>query len=127
MTVEAQRRNPLHGLTLEAILTALVDHFGWDDLGARILINSFNTDPSIKSSLKFLRKKTFFNSCCRDYGPTLKRWRRSIRPVARKSDAQLRFMEERQIQRYRWQISKHGMPRCWRLAMSASSQAIIST
>lgn len=51
-----QARNPLHGVTLEAMLTALVDHFGWDELGARILINSFNTDPSIKSSLKFLRK-----------------------------------------------------------------------
>jgi uncharacterized protein (DUF2132 family) len=52
----AQRRNPLHGVTLEAMLNALVEHYGWDELGARILINSFNTDPSIKSSLKFLRK-----------------------------------------------------------------------
>ena len=51
-----QARNPLHGVTLEAMLTALVDHFGWQELGARILINSFNTDPSITSSLKFLRK-----------------------------------------------------------------------
>jgi len=51
-----QARNPLHGITLETMLTELVDHFGWDELGARILINSFNTDPSIKSSLKFLRK-----------------------------------------------------------------------
>ncbi|MES2102032.1 MAG: VF530 family protein [Pseudomonadota bacterium] len=51
-----QARNPLHGVTLEAMLTELVAHFGWDELGARILINSFNTDPSIKSSLKFLRK-----------------------------------------------------------------------
>jgi uncharacterized protein (DUF2132 family) len=51
-----QRRNPLHGVTLEAMLNALVDCYGWDELGARILINSFNTDPSIKSSLKFLRK-----------------------------------------------------------------------
>ena len=51
-----QRRNPLHGVTLEAMLTELVAHFGWPELGARIQINSFNTDPSIKSSLKFLRK-----------------------------------------------------------------------
>lgn len=51
-----QARNPLHGVTLEAMLVALVDHFGWDGLGARVLINSFNTDPSIPSSLKFLRK-----------------------------------------------------------------------
>jgi dipeptidyl aminopeptidase/acylaminoacyl peptidase/uncharacterized protein (DUF2132 family) len=53
---EAQQRNPLHGLTLEVILTELVAHFGWADLGQRIQINSFNADPSIASSLKFLRK-----------------------------------------------------------------------
>jgi uncharacterized protein (DUF2132 family) len=55
--MEAQQpNNPLHGKTLEMILTELVDHFGWDELGYRIQINSFNFDPSIKSSLKFLRK-----------------------------------------------------------------------
>ena len=54
--LEAQQRNPLHGVTLEAILTELVAHFGWADLGQRIQINSFNADPSIASSLKFLRK-----------------------------------------------------------------------
>ena len=48
--------DPLHGVTLEAMVTELVAYFGWDELGARIQINSFNTDPSIKSSLKFLRK-----------------------------------------------------------------------
>ena len=52
----AQPRNPLHGVTLEAMLTELVAYFGWAELGARIQINSFNTDPSIASSLKFLRK-----------------------------------------------------------------------
>ena len=52
----AQPRNPLHGVTLEAMLTELVAHFGWAELGARIQINSFNTDPSIRSSLTFLRK-----------------------------------------------------------------------
>ena len=46
----------LHGITLEAILTRLVDHYGWDQLGKRIAINCFLSDPSIKSSLKFLRK-----------------------------------------------------------------------
>ncbi len=51
-----QARNPLHGITLETMLTELVAHFGWQELGERILINSFNTDPSIQSSLKFLRK-----------------------------------------------------------------------
>ena len=51
-----QAKNPLHGVTLEAMLTELVAHFGWADLGARININSFTVDPSIASSLKFLRK-----------------------------------------------------------------------
>ena len=46
----------LHGITLESILTRLVDHYGWDQLGKRIDINCFVSDPSIKSSLKFLRK-----------------------------------------------------------------------
>ena len=51
-----QARNPLHGLTLEAIVTQLADHYGWDDLGARIQIRCFTHDPSVGSSLKFLRK-----------------------------------------------------------------------
>jgi uncharacterized protein (DUF2132 family) len=46
----------LHGVTLEAVLTRLVDHYGWDRLGREIDINCFINDPSIKSSLKFLRK-----------------------------------------------------------------------
>ena len=53
---EAQPRNPLHGLTLEAILTALVDHYGWPELGERIPVRCFQSDPSIKSSLAFLRR-----------------------------------------------------------------------
>ncbi len=48
--------DPLHGKTLEAILTALVAHFGWEKLGQLIRINSFNSNPGIKSSLTFLRK-----------------------------------------------------------------------
>jgi uncharacterized protein (DUF2132 family) len=52
----AQPRNPLHGLTLETIVTALVDYYGWDELGQRIPVRCFISDPSIKSSLKFLRK-----------------------------------------------------------------------
>lgn len=51
-----QRRNPLHGVTLEAMITELVEHFGWDGLGERIQVKSFIHDPSIRSSLKFLRK-----------------------------------------------------------------------
>ena len=51
-----QPRNPLHGLTLEAMLTALVAHFGWPGLGDRIAVRCFLSDPSIKSSLAFLRR-----------------------------------------------------------------------
>ena len=55
-TPPAQPRNPLHGLTLEAIITALVAHYGWKELGQRIPVRCFNSDPSVSSSLKFLRK-----------------------------------------------------------------------
>lgn len=48
--------DPLHGKTLEAIVTHLVDHFGWEQLGMIIKINAFNSNPSVKSSLTFLRK-----------------------------------------------------------------------
>ena len=51
-----QPHNPLHGMTLEAILTALVAHYGWPGLGERIAVRCFTHDPSIPSSLKFLRK-----------------------------------------------------------------------
>ncbi len=52
----SQARNPLHGLTLEAIVTALVAHYGWAGLGERIPLRCFISDPSLASSLKFLRK-----------------------------------------------------------------------
>lgn len=51
-----QPNNPLHGMTLEAIVTALVAHFGWAELALRIPVRCFSHDPSISSSLKFLRK-----------------------------------------------------------------------
>ena len=54
MTAPAQ--NPLHGVTLEMILTALVAHFGWPELGEQVKIRCFTSDPSIASSLKFLRR-----------------------------------------------------------------------
>ena len=53
---EEQNKNPLHGVTLEMILNRLVDFYGWEKLGKQIDINCFNSNPSIKSSLKFLRK-----------------------------------------------------------------------
>jgi len=51
-----QPNNPLHGLTLETIVTRLAEHFGWQALGQQIPIRCFQADPSVKSSLKFLRK-----------------------------------------------------------------------
>lgn len=53
--VETQKNNPLHGKKLADILEALVSEYGWEELGYRIDIRCFNYDPSIKSSLKFLR------------------------------------------------------------------------
>lgn len=51
-----QPRNPLHGVTLEAMVRALEAHYGWVDLSQRIPIRCFTHDPSVNSSLKFLRK-----------------------------------------------------------------------
>ena len=53
---EQQPNNPLHGITLEQIVNSLVEQYGWSELGKRINIRCFNNDPSVKSSLKFLRK-----------------------------------------------------------------------
>jgi uncharacterized protein (DUF2132 family) len=52
----AQPRNPLHGVTREAMVVGLADYFGWDELGRQIPIRCFQIDPSVGSSLKFLRK-----------------------------------------------------------------------
>lgn len=54
--MQEQPNNPLHGIRLDTMVEFLVDHYGWDELGDRIRINSFNSNPTIKSSLKFLRK-----------------------------------------------------------------------
>jgi len=51
-----QPNDPLHGVTLEQVVTRLVEYFGWDQLGQLINIRCFTSDPSVKSSLKFLRK-----------------------------------------------------------------------
>jgi uncharacterized protein (DUF2132 family) len=51
-----QPRNPLHAITLEQIVTELVEHFGWAELGVQVRIRCFTDDPSIPSSLKFLRR-----------------------------------------------------------------------
>ena len=49
-------KDPLHGVTLEAIVTRLAEHYGWEELGRRIAIRCFTHDPSVKSSLTFLRR-----------------------------------------------------------------------
>ncbi|MBM7035060.1 VF530 family protein [Vibrio ulleungensis] len=51
-----QPNNPLHGLSLQKIVTQLVEHYGWEGLHQHVRVNCFSNDPSIKSSLKFLRK-----------------------------------------------------------------------
>ena len=56
MTQPSQPNNPLHGITLEIIVTQLVKQYGWAELGRRIPVKCFTNDPSIKSSLKFLRQ-----------------------------------------------------------------------
>ncbi len=53
---QIQRNNPLHGVTLEVIVTALAAHYGWPELSERIPVRCFTHDPSIASSLKFLRR-----------------------------------------------------------------------
>lgn len=54
--MSTQPHNPLHGITLEQILNELVAHFGWPELGRQVNIRCFTTDPSVPSSLKFLRR-----------------------------------------------------------------------
>lgn len=51
-----QPKNPLHGITLQTIVTELVEFFGWEELGRRVEVRCFNVDPSVASSLKFLRR-----------------------------------------------------------------------
>ena len=58
MNIE-QRNNPLHGVTLESVVVKLVEHYGWNELGSRISINCFKNDPSVKSSLSFLRRTSW--------------------------------------------------------------------
>ena len=59
-------RDPLHGVTLEKILTELVEYYGWDRLGRMITIRCFTNDPSIKSSLQFLRRTPWARSKVED-------------------------------------------------------------
>jgi len=57
-----QSNDPLHGITLEMMLTRLVERYGWEEMGRIIRIRCFNNDPSIKSSLQFLRRTPWARS-----------------------------------------------------------------
>jgi uncharacterized protein (DUF2132 family) len=77
--MEKQKNNPLHGITLASIVEHLVNYYGWEDLGTRINIKCFNENPSIKSSLTFLRKTEWARE--KVEGLYLK----SLRDIAKKS------------------------------------------
>ncbi len=77
---EQQANNPLHGVTLAHIIDSLVEHYGWDELGNRIKITCFTSDPSVKSSLRFLRKTSWARRKVEDLYITMKNsvWKGSI-------------------------------------------------
>lgn len=70
-----QSRDPLHGVTLERIVVELEAHFGWAELGERIRIRCFTHDPSVSSSLKFLRKTPWARTKVEELYVSLKRER----------------------------------------------------
>lgn len=70
-----QPNNPLHGITLEKILLHLVEQYGWEEMGRKVNIRCFNHDPSIKSSLTFLRKTPWAREQVEKlYLESLKKW-----------------------------------------------------
>jgi len=71
--METQKNNPLHGLTLETILVYLVEKFGWEELSDEININCFKSNPSLKSSLTFLRKTPWARAKVESYYLYVKR------------------------------------------------------
>jgi len=77
-----QPNNPLHGITLKDQLNELVDHYGWESLGNQIRINCFTDEPSINSSLKFLRRTPWARTKVEDYYY----WTFYTRDGVRKSD-----------------------------------------
>jgi uncharacterized protein (DUF2132 family) len=79
-------RDPLHGVTLEKMVTELVDHFGWPELGERIPIRCFQSDPSVASSLKFLRRTPWARAKVEGlYGFLLRERKRAARAADRRS------------------------------------------
>ena len=82
--MQKQTNNPLHGITLEMMLRHLVETYGWDELATRIRIRCFARDPSIKSSLSFLRRTPWARAKVEQlYLNTIKR-RKSTKPVRNK-------------------------------------------
>lgn len=80
-----QVNNPLHGVTLEKLVNKLVDYYGWEELGLLVKIKCFNSDPSVKSSLKFLRKIPWARKKVEDlYLVTVKREKRKRRKAEMK-------------------------------------------
>lgn len=73
---DMQSNDPLHGVTLETILRKLVDHYDWNGLAKRVDINCFKSDPSISSSLKFLRKTPWARKQVEDLFVNSKLWTR---------------------------------------------------
>ncbi|MHB0981322.1 MAG: VF530 family protein [Thermoleophilia bacterium] len=71
-----QSNDPLHGVTLETILRKLVDHYGWNGLAKRVDINCFKSDPSMSSSLKFLRRTPWARKQVEDLFVNSKLWTR---------------------------------------------------
>jgi uncharacterized protein (DUF2132 family) len=67
MEAGSKSKDPLHGLTLETIVTQLVESYGWEELGKQIRINCFTSDPSVQSSLKFLRKTPWARTKVEDF------------------------------------------------------------
>jgi uncharacterized protein (DUF2132 family) len=82
---EQQINNPLHGVTLEKIVVKLQDFYGWEELGQLVKIRCFDSDPSVKSSLKFLRKTPWARKKVEDlYLITVKREKRKLRKAEMK-------------------------------------------
>jgi uncharacterized protein (DUF2132 family) len=67
MLISPQSNDPLHGVTLEMMLVQLVERYGWEALGSKITIRCFTNNPSIKSSLAFLRKTPWARKKVEDY------------------------------------------------------------
>ncbi|PSW21426.1 DNA-binding protein VF530 [Photobacterium sanctipauli] len=78
--LEEQQNNPLHGLKLETLLKELVDHYGWEILDTAMRFNCFHTNPSIESSLKYLRKTEWAREKLEAF--YLSRFKRMPRPTA---------------------------------------------